>query len=59
MIRGSNRTGNVHGSELDTTDDVRHGSRAVGLEDLDGDDIGLLGDTVILGGDGTGACWWE
>jgi len=43
------------GSELDTLDDVGHGTRAVGSEDLDGIDIGLLGNTVPLTGDGTRA----
>lgn len=43
------------GSELDTLDDVGHGARAVGSENLDGVDIGLLGNTVLLTGDSTGA----
>jgi hypothetical protein len=43
------------GSELDTLDDVGHGSGAVRSKDLDGVDMGLLGNTVLLAGDGTGA----
>lgn len=42
-------------SPLDTLDDVRHGSRSVGSEDLDSVDVGLLGDTIFLTTDGTGA----
>ena len=42
-------------SPLDTLDDIGHGSRSVGSEDLNGVDVGLLGDTVLLTTDGTGA----
>jgi len=42
-------------SVLDTLDDVGHGARAVGAEDLDGLDVGLLGNTVLLASDGTRA----
>jgi hypothetical protein len=40
---------------LNALDDVRHGARAVGAEDLDGVDVGLLGDAVLLTSDGTRA----
>ena len=40
---------------LDTLDDIRHGTRARRSEDLDGIDVGLLGDTVLLTSDGSGA----
>lgn len=43
------------GSELDTLDNVGHGSGAVRSEDLDSIDVGLLGNTVLLAGDSTGA----
>ena len=36
------------GGVLDTLDNVGHGAGAVGAEDLDGLDVGLLGDTVLL-----------
>lgn len=42
-------------SELDTLHNVGHGSRAVRSEDLDSVDVGLLGNTVLLTGDSTGA----
>jgi hypothetical protein len=38
------------GGVLNTLDDVGHGARAVGAEDLDGLDVSLLGDTVLLAG---------
>ncbi len=43
------------GGPLDTGDDVGHGARAVGAQHLDGVDVGLLGNTVLLAGDGTRA----
>lgn len=43
------------GSELDTLDNVGHGSGAVRSEDLDSINAGLLGNTVLLTGDGAGA----
>jgi len=43
------------GGPLNTLDDVGHGARAVGAEDLDGVDVGLLGDTILLTSDGTRA----
>jgi hypothetical protein len=43
------------GGELDTLDDIGHGARAVGAENLDGLDVGLLGNTVLLASDGTRA----
>lgn len=36
---------------LDALDDIGHGSGAVGLEHLDGVDVGLLGNTVLLTSD--------
>jgi hypothetical protein len=41
--------------ELDTLDDIGHRAGAVGAENLDSDDIGLLGDTVLLACDSAGA----
>ena len=35
-------------SPLNTLHDIGHGARAVGAEDLDGVDVGLLGNTVLL-----------
>jgi hypothetical protein len=43
------------GGVLNTLDDVGHGARAVGAEDLDGLDVCLLGHTVLLAGDGARA----
>lgn len=43
------------GRPLDTFDDVGHGTRAVGAEDLDGVDVGLLSNTVFLTGNSTRA----
>lgn len=43
------------GSPLHTGDDIRHGAGAVRAKDLDGIDVGLLGDTILLAGDGAGA----
>lgn len=43
------------GGVLNTLDDIGHGAGAVGAKDLDGLDVGLLGDTVLLAGDGTRA----
>lgn len=43
------------GSPVDALDDVGHGARAVGAEDLDGVDVGLLGNTILLASDGAGA----
>ena len=40
---------------LDTLDDIRHGTRARRSEDLDSIDVGLLGDTILLASDGSGA----
>jgi hypothetical protein len=45
----------VVGSKVDASDDTRVGTRARGVEDLDGEEAGLLGDTVGLGANGTGA----
>lgn len=46
----------VHpGGILDALEDVGHGPGAVGAEDLDGEEVGVLGDTVVGGGDGAGA----
>jgi hypothetical protein len=42
-------------SVLDTLDDVGHGARAVGAEHLDGVDVRLLGDTVLLTSNSAGA----
>lgn len=43
------------GGVLDTLDNIRHGARAVGAQDLDGLDVSLLGNAVLLAGDGAGA----
>ncbi|KAI6764450.1 hypothetical protein HG530_008239 [Fusarium avenaceum] len=43
------------GRELDTLDDIGHGSGAVRSKDLDSIDAGLLGNTVLLAGNSTGA----
>lgn len=43
------------GSVLDTLHDVGHCAGAVGAENLDSDDIGLFGDTILLTSDGAGA----
>lgn len=45
----------VGDSPFDTLDDIGHGTGSVRLQDLDGIDTGLLGDTVLPSGDGTGA----
>lgn len=43
------------GGVFDTLDDIRHGARAVGAQDLDGLDVSLLGHTVLLASDCAGA----
>jgi hypothetical protein len=43
------------GSKLDTLHDIGHGTRAVGAKDLNGIDVGLLRDTVLLTTDSSGA----
>lgn len=40
--------------EVHTTDDTGGSARSVGVEDLDGEELSLLGDTVGLGADGAG-----
>lgn len=40
--------------EDDTRDDVRHSAGAIRTEDLDGDDVGGLSNTVLPGSDGAG-----
>lgn len=40
---------------LNTLDNIGHGAGAVGAQDLDGVDAGLLGNTVLLTGDGARA----
>ncbi|KAH3659247.1 hypothetical protein OGATHE_006131 [Ogataea polymorpha] len=41
------------GSKLNTLDDVRHRTRAVGSQNLDGNKVGVFRNTVVLGADGT------
>jgi len=55
LLRNADLLGVGLGGVLDTLDDVRHGARAVGAEDLDGLDVSLLGDTVLLAGNSTRA----
>lgn len=43
------------GGPVDALDDIGHAAGAVGAEDLDSVDAGLLGDTVLLTGNGAGA----
>lgn len=43
------------GGPVDALDDIGHGARAVGAKNLDGIDVGLLGDTVLLTSNGAGA----
>jgi hypothetical protein len=43
------------GGPLNALDDIRHGTRAVRAKDLDSVDVGLLGHTVLLTGDGARA----
>lgn len=43
------------GSPLNTLHDIRHGTRAAGAQDLHAIDMGLLGNTVLLAGNGTRA----
>jgi hypothetical protein len=42
-------------SPLNTLHDIGHGARAVGAEDLDGIDVGLLGNTILLTSNSAGA----
>lgn len=42
-------------SVLNTLDDIGHGTGAVGAKDLDGVDVRLLGDTVLLASNSAGA----
>jgi hypothetical protein len=55
LLRDADLLGVRLGGVLDTLDDVGHGAGAVGAEDLDGLDVGLLGDTVLLAGNSTRA----
>lgn len=41
--------------KFDTLDDIGHGAGAVGAEDLDSNDVCLLGDTILLASDGARA----
>lgn len=50
LLRDADLLGVGLGGVLDTLDDVGHGARAVGAQDLDGLDVSLLGDTVLLAG---------
>lgn len=43
------------GSKLDTLDDIGHGARSVGSENLDSVDVSLLGNAVLGATDGAGA----
>ncbi len=43
------------GSPLNASNDIGHGARAVGAENLDGIDLGLLGDTILLASNGARA----
>lgn len=42
-------------SPFDTLNDIGHGARPAGSQDLDSKEVGLLGDTVLLTGDGSRA----
>jgi hypothetical protein len=42
------------GSPFDTLHDIGHGTRAIGAKDLDGIDVGLLRNTVLLATDSSG-----
>jgi hypothetical protein len=55
LLRDADLLGVGLGGVLDTLDNVGHGAGAVGAEDLDGLDVGLLGDTVLLAGNSTRA----
>ena len=55
LLGGADSVAVSLGGPLNTLDDVGHGARAVGAEDLDGVDVGLLGDTILLTSDGTRA----
>jgi len=44
----------VGGDEVDACDDPRHGAGAAGVEDLDGEELGLLGDAIGGAADGAG-----
>ncbi|KAH3687453.1 hypothetical protein WICPIJ_001563 [Wickerhamomyces pijperi] len=41
------------GSVFNTLDNVRHGTGTVGSQNLNSDDLSLLGNTVVLGTNGT------
>lgn len=51
---GARLAGAVLGDELHTGNDTGVLARAVSVEDLDTEDLGLLGDTIGLGADGAG-----
>ena len=42
-------------SPRDAANDIGHGTTAVGAQDLDGDDVGLLGNAVLVRSDGASA----
>lgn len=54
-LGGLNIGGVLLSGVLNTLDDVGHGAGAVGAENLDGVDIGLLGHTKLLTSDSAGA----
>lgn len=45
----------AEGGEFNTLDNVRHGTGAVRSKNLDGIDVGLLGNTILLSGNSSGA----
>lgn len=51
----ANRLQVAFGGPLDTLNDIRHGTRATGSQDLDSVDVGLLGNTVLLASNSTRA----
>jgi hypothetical protein len=52
---GGGLDGSLFSSPLHTTDHIAHATASVGSEDLDGNDVGSLGNTVAAGGDGARA----
>ena len=47
--------GSLFSSPHNTANDISHGTTSVGTQDLDGNEVDSLGNTVLAGTNGTGA----
>ena len=53
-LSGSKLVGSLLSGPQDTTNDISHGTTSVGTQDLDGDEVDSLGNTVLARTNGTG-----